>query len=261
MSTNPYISRFQSGYRYPIAIANPPSAGAGYWPGPLPPTIHSGTTPPKQRKEVRFDLSRSQTMPIPVQGPAFVSSSKTPMKPAQSSIARQRSMSTFQAVNIVPTLAFTRGAAGLKFDLQFAASHARIQGSVCPLSDEERRRPATNLPVPVLCITISSFPWPIEVREAKGGRGVRVGDVVDALERAAYRRVRTEEWAALDSRARDRVNASFHARVARAGPMAAVVKSQGLVRLDYLHGRTKFKGLLPSPTEPSTFTLVLDYPQ
>ena len=277
MTTLPYISRFQSGYRYPIAIAQPPTAGSGYWPGPLPPIVHS-TSPPK--KEVRFALHRSQTMPSQTQGPVATSSkplksamgtrsgtttgiavtyASHPAAVAPTSSRERRASFSSTPVDIVPALSYSTRTVGLSFNVAYSPSLARLSGSRYALSDDDRRRPATTVPVPSIRISITGFPWPIEVVEASPRRGVRVGDVVDALSRAMYRRVRSDEYATLDSRTRDHINAAFHARVARAGERRAAVKSEGLIRLDWLQGRTAFRGLART-TDANTYALVLDYP-
>ncbi|KZV87450.1 hypothetical protein EXIGLDRAFT_697509 [Exidia glandulosa HHB12029] len=261
----PYTPRFQPPYRYPIALPRPPKAGDAYWPGQLPPTVNTVRAKPAGAKEVRFDLpvappplKRSKTMPAssssssykhaPTSAPVHLSPSRA------ANMAQPPQHRAAGIVSLVPLLAHTPTSSSppIIYDLQYGSAYARLPAASAPLSQTHRQILATSQPIAHMRIRCDAFPWIIDVRESAPGVGIRVGDVLDALSTGLWRRLRSAEYANLDARNKQKIENAFRARVAR----NPAVQSEGILRLDWLQGRSVFKGLVTT-SEPNTWALVL----
>lgn len=155
-------------------------------------------------------------------------------------------------VDPAPLLAHNpHGAPPLHYNLAHAPGDARLPAASKPLSAAHRALHATIAPVDSMRVRADALPWTIHITEAAPGHGVRVGDVLDGLYSALWRPLRDDEFAALDVRTREKLQAAFRARVARAGRAA---QAGGIMRLDWLQGRAMFCGLVPA-LEPNTWTL------
>lgn len=200
----PYTPRFQPPYRYPIALPHPPKAGESYWPGQLPPTIPARAAPtfyPSQAygqfKDIRSrPLMRSHTMPAPYTHRSFGSHRDADaVQPRHSGGPR-----TAGTVSLSPLLVYSPSTTtpALHYNLEFSSAYARLSSASMPLSTQHRALPATSPPVPLMRIRCDLFPWVVEIPESAPGAGVRVGDVLDAISRKLWQRLRARRvrsWA------------------------------------------------------------------
>lgn len=148
----------------------------------------------------------------------------------------------------------------LHFNVEYSPAFARPSSSPAPFSSAQRKQLATSAPISRMRMRSDALPWTLEVHETTQGDGVRLGDVIDAISRSLRRPVRANEYDMLDTRSRAKVARAFRARAARSGrEYAPAVHAHGLLRLDFLCGRTMLLGLSPSH-EPNTWNLVFGAP-
>lgn len=159
-------------------------------------------------------------------------------------------------IAIAPLLAYNpHRVPHVHFNVEYSPAYARLHGQSVPLSAQHRHLLATTESIASMRIRCDALPWPIDVYEAAPAHGIRVGDVVDALSRGLWRRIRSEEFSCLDDRSRATLEAAFRARAARAECSAPRVESEGIMCLDWLQGRSVFMGLVPT-SEPKTWSVV-----
>ncbi|KAJ7869967.1 hypothetical protein B0H13DRAFT_2062347 [Mycena leptocephala] len=124
--------------------------------------------------------------------------------------------------------------------------------SSAPLNDAELSEPAFYPPLFALRICIRASP---------SGPPILFADVLVALHRALHTRITHADWATLSAEDEARVTQAFVARCraeavrSGAGPAQlsdgeVAVRSQGVKRVDFLLGRTVFKGLVRVAGDP-----------
>ena len=163
-------------------------------------------------------------------------------------------------------------AAGPKilFDLSFHAfqpqrvtSYTQTTGT--PLTLEELLEPATHPPVHHMTITCDLIPdWPIVLephtreRERERERSpflsvspqeaanapITVYDVLMALHRTLQRRISQADWARLTTRQTNAISAAYTRRCRTYPSVQAFENAQGVRRVDYLHERYMFRGIM-----------------
>ncbi|EJD44398.1 hypothetical protein AURDEDRAFT_152134 [Auricularia subglabra TFB-10046 SS5] len=250
----PYTPHFQPSYRYPIALAHSPRAGDPCWPGPLAPAIQRSASThrpqpqpqaqPQPAKAVRFAVpSRSRTLPAG----GFRAGND-----ASASSSRRAGH-----VSAAPMLAHSpHGHAPIHFNLEYDPQYARLAGSSVALSAAQRNSLATSAPLGVMRLRADGVPWAVDVAEQGG---IRVEAVLQAIAQTFRRRVRSEEYSRFDERTRRKLDDAYRARVARAGSNSRAVAQDGILRVDWLQGKTMVLGIAPT-SEPNTWSLMLGYP-
>ncbi|KAF8192250.1 hypothetical protein K438DRAFT_1675147 [Mycena galopus ATCC 62051] len=110
--------------------------------------------------------------------------------------------------------------------------------------------PAVYPPQPTISIVTQHLPWTITVA-ASNGRYVTVSDVLNALYRSLRANVTASEFSALGTQKLKRraTEAYTHRYMRLQGHRGyAEEKKQGVKRVDFLMGCTKFRGLSPTST-------------
>ncbi|KAJ7347512.1 hypothetical protein DFH08DRAFT_161387 [Mycena albidolilacea] len=154
------------------------------------------------------------------------------------------------------------------FDLAPAAIHPMRVVSMrpfsgTPLTTAELYEPAFHPPLSKLRIAHPLLPlWPIDLALPAGAQAppITLMDVLVTLHRALHTRISQADWSTLHGRgdAEARVTHAFatrcRAEALRSGAMAGqlrdreiVLRNQGVLRVDFLQGKTLFKGLLRHP--------------
>ncbi|KAJ7667213.1 hypothetical protein B0H17DRAFT_1089016 [Mycena rosella] len=132
------------------------------------------------------------------------------------------------------------------------------------VSDGELRAPAFHPPRTALRILHPRLPWwPVDLTLPPGAAPapIAVGDVLAALHHALQARIAPADWAELSVEDQQRVTRAFthrcRAEAVRNGvPQAQLhdrevsVRNEGVKRVDFLLGKTVFKGLVRSPGDP-----------
>jgi len=144
-----------------------------------------------------------------------------------------------------------------------------IHGQHVPLGHDSLQQPATHPPVYRLKIVCDELPeWPIQFefnpesyREQTGqvlpyAPPITLGDVLAQIHRTLQERITHGDWARLDHRKRTKVSQAFTARCQSAPTMQEVLRSEGVKKVDYLHERIWFKGLLRT-SDPEVLKLVV----
>ncbi|KAJ7167972.1 hypothetical protein C8R46DRAFT_1191941 [Mycena filopes] len=129
----------------------------------------------------------------------------------------------------------------------------------------EIREPAFHPPMTKLRILHPRLPfWPIDLAlppTAQGAPPISFGDVLITVHRTMHQRITHADWATLGKEDEARVTRAFTARcraeAVRSGVPPAqlrdrevAVRNQGVKRVDFLLGKTVFKGLSRSPADP-----------
>ncbi|KAG7094548.1 hypothetical protein E1B28_005376 [Marasmius oreades] len=147
----------------------------------------------------------------------------------------------------------------LNFDvtLPVSALTARYRPLPSPLLSE----PALSPVVPSLVLTTHLLPWAITIH-ASNGYFVTVRDVLDAIYRTLRKNVTHNEYNSISSHQdRLRVNEAYERRYSRIRDYHASreEKQSGVKRVDFLHKRTRFMGILPSKGASHVWELRLDH--
>ncbi|KAK2462592.1 hypothetical protein APHAL10511_005325 [Amanita phalloides] len=117
--------------------------------------------------------------------------------------------------------------------------------------------PATSPPLQSLTLTSPHLPWRIPVA-ARNGTFVSVFDVIDSVYRCLRTHVSESEYHLLPTRAdQERANAAYRQRYRRLKDPRAYddEKRQGLRRIDFLMGHSKFRGLSRTDSGPTSWFL------
>lgn len=128
----------------------------------------------------------------------------------------------------------------------------------------ELREPAFHPPLFALRILHPRLPfWPVDLALPAGAHAppITLLDVLLALHRALHTRINHADWATLGGEDEAAVTRAFSARcraeAVRSGASPAqlrdrevAVRSQGVKRIDFLVGKTVFKGLVRAPGDP-----------
>ncbi|KAJ7615537.1 hypothetical protein FB45DRAFT_801963 [Roridomyces roridus] len=132
------------------------------------------------------------------------------------------------------------------------------------LSGVEIREPAFNPPRTNLRILHPQLPfWPIDLTLPEGAPDmpITLGDVLVALHRALHERISQADWETLSKDDETAVSKAFtlrcRAEAVRSGVPAAQLRdieveqrNEGVKKLDFLCGKTIFKGLVKAPGDP-----------
>ncbi|KAJ7077610.1 hypothetical protein C8R44DRAFT_863226 [Mycena epipterygia] len=139
------------------------------------------------------------------------------------------------------------------------------------LGAAEIREPAFHPPLTTLRILLPKLPfWPIDLAlpanvPASQAPPISLGDVLVAMHRAMHMRITHADWATLASEDEQRVTRAFtqrcRAEAVRSGVPPAqlrdrevALRNQGVKRVDFLLGKTVFKGLVRVPGDPEGST-------
>ncbi|KAJ7255846.1 hypothetical protein B0H12DRAFT_1016183 [Mycena haematopus] len=126
------------------------------------------------------------------------------------------------------------------------------------VDNTELRQPAFHPPLFTLRILHPRLPlWPVDLALPASAQvpPISLADVLVALHRALHTRITAADWATLGSDDERRVTHAFtarcHAEALRAGGSPAqmrdrevAVRKQGVLRVDFLQGKTVFRGLV-----------------
>ncbi|KAJ6575953.1 hypothetical protein DFH09DRAFT_915127, partial [Mycena vulgaris] len=130
------------------------------------------------------------------------------------------------------------------------------------ISGTELREPAFHPPLYTLRILHPRLPfWPIDLALPSGAYGqppISLADVLVAMHRSLHTRISHAEWATLGRDDEARVTRAFAARCRAEALRSGVppvqlrdkelaVRNQGVLRVDFLQGKTVFKGLVRHP--------------
>ncbi|KAJ7161904.1 hypothetical protein C8R43DRAFT_991722 [Mycena crocata] len=135
------------------------------------------------------------------------------------------------------------------------------------VSTLEMREPAFHPARTALRIIHPKLPfWPVDIalpssHRQKHSPPIALGDILVALHRALHTRITAADWAMLSAEDAARVNKAFSRRcraeaVRSRVPMAQLrdrevaVRNDGVKRVDFLMGKTVFKGLMRAPGDP-----------
>jgi hypothetical protein len=111
--------------------------------------------------------------------------------------------------------------------------------------------PAVYPPRLAISIVIPDFPWVIPVNGVSDGRYVTVADVLSKLHRFLRTNITEAEFIGLETEKRKlRATEAYFRRCTRLQGLRGYreEKEQGMKRVDFLLGRTKFGGLSPTCT-------------
>jgi hypothetical protein len=157
------------------------------------------------------------------------------------------------------------------FDLAPAAFRplrriATVPPSGALVNDFELREPAFHPPRFAMRIIHPRLPfWPVDLALPAGAGAnanpITLADVLVALHHALHTRINHADWATLGAEDEARVTRAFAARCraeavrSGAGPAQlrdreVAVRNQGVMRVDFLLGKTVFKGLVRVPGDP-----------
>ncbi|KAJ7125527.1 hypothetical protein C8R43DRAFT_1030416 [Mycena crocata] len=167
----------------------------------------------------------------------------------------------------VPSSIFFLDLAPTQFAPQRLATVSPPQGT--PLSGAEIREPAFHPPITSLRILHPRLPfWPVdlelpaELASTPGAQTpISLGDVLVALHRALHERIAHADWETLSAPDQAAVTKAFtqrcRAEAVRSGALPAqlrdrevVERNQGVKRVDFLLGKTVFKGVVRSREDP-----------
>ncbi|KAI0774639.1 hypothetical protein BD413DRAFT_438938, partial [Trametes elegans] len=139
---------------------------------------------------------------------------------------------------------------------------SRSQTSGTPLTLEELRQPATHPAVRKMKIKCDELPqWPIVLEPHSASRDrspylgvpagaaaedvpITVGDVLMAIHQTVQRQISHVDWARLSREQMHAVSAAYTRRCRTFPSAAAFEEAQGVRRVDYLHERYMFRGLV-----------------
>ncbi|KAJ7085358.1 hypothetical protein B0H15DRAFT_931749 [Mycena belliarum] len=154
------------------------------------------------------------------------------------------------------------------FDLaptMFAPLRAVTATQSVHVSPAELRAPALHPPRTALRILHPRLPfWPVDLAlppAAVAAPPIALGDVLAALHHALHARISAADWAGLSPKDVQRVTRAFAQRcrmeaVRGGGSQAtlhereAAVRGEGVKRVDFLCGKTVFRGLRRAPEDP-----------
>ncbi|KAL1742618.1 hypothetical protein HDZ31DRAFT_42821 [Schizophyllum fasciatum] len=152
------------------------------------------------------------------------------------------------------------------FDLSLPVFSPRrlIPSGTIPPSGQDMATPATHPPITRLHIVCDAIPqWPIDLEYPGGAAGGRVppiqlGDVLIAVHTGLHRRISHADWEALTMAQEREVTRAFYKRISRASGRAQqeAIKQQGVLHVDFLLGKTWFKGLVRSGNSWDTMRLI-----
>ncbi|KAJ7093508.1 hypothetical protein C8R44DRAFT_684926 [Mycena epipterygia] len=139
------------------------------------------------------------------------------------------------------------------------------------LSDADMREPAFHPPLTKLRILFSGVSlWHVDLRlrETLVQAPIALGDVLVTVHHAMHERITREDWAALSPENERAVTKAFtqrcHAEALRNGvspgqlrEQVKAKRNQGVKRVDFLLGKTVFKGLVRKPGDPEECLLML----
>ncbi|KAJ7652451.1 hypothetical protein DFH06DRAFT_995252 [Mycena polygramma] len=173
------------------------------------------------------------------------------------------------AVHIHPFLNGDMPSPDFHFDLAPSAFFPMRRVSMyppsgAPVGAAELREPAFHPPRFALRILHGRLPfWPIDLTLQANTHAppITLADALVALHRAFHTRITHAEWAQLGREDEVAVTNAFTARcrmeALRSGAAPAqlrdremAVRSQGVLRVDFLRGKTMFKGLVRAPGDP-----------
>ncbi|KAJ7082625.1 hypothetical protein B0H15DRAFT_803086 [Mycena belliarum] len=126
------------------------------------------------------------------------------------------------------------------------------------LSSAGLLEPAVYPPHAALTLATSHLPWAVGVIPADARRGITVADVLAALYAALRANVTSAEFSALGTqRHMRRAVAAYRRRCERLRGRRAYEeeKAQGMKRVDFLMGCTKFCGIAPRIGAPGVWTI------
>ncbi|KAJ7749417.1 hypothetical protein B0H16DRAFT_1551424 [Mycena metata] len=136
-----------------------------------------------------------------------------------------------------------------------------------PLSAAEIREPAFHPPITALRILHPRIPfWPVDLAlhaelAAQNPTPISLGDVLVSLHRAMHERISHADWETLSTEDAQAVTKAFTHRcrseAVRSGALPAQLRdrevaerNKGVKRVDFLLGKTVFKGLFKDPEDP-----------
>ncbi|KAJ6595230.1 hypothetical protein DFH09DRAFT_1357915 [Mycena vulgaris] len=131
-----------------------------------------------------------------------------------------------------------------------------------PLGAADFREPAFHPPRTTLRILHPRLPfWPVDLAPPAPGVAIALGDVLVAVHRALHARIAPADWAALGAADAEAVTRAFthrcRAEAVRSGVPPAQLRdkevaerNEGVRRVDFLLGKTVFKGLVRAPGDP-----------
>ncbi|KAL0066312.1 hypothetical protein AAF712_006743 [Marasmius tenuissimus] len=135
-----------------------------------------------------------------------------------------------------------------RFSFDVSKDPAKTPSLSEELTQELRAEPATVPPLPYVTLVSRCLPWAIEVQSSSNAQDafVSVADVIGGLHCALRIRVTKAEFDLQQHQ--DEITAAFEERCHRVakeeGEAAAELeRTKGLMRIDFLRGRSKFMGL------------------
>ncbi|KAL0946664.1 hypothetical protein HGRIS_012854 [Hohenbuehelia grisea] len=141
----------------------------------------------------------------------------------------------------------------LKWDLTFPPSAA---GSLTgrPIIPSDR---ATSVPLSSITILLPHIRWPIKVYASYRGGAITITDILNAIYDTLRENVASSDYHALPRQEQKRVTASYENRYRRikSNRGYAEEKSQGVKKVDFLMGKTRFMGLSTSGSRPDHWVL------
>ncbi|KAE9386972.1 hypothetical protein BT96DRAFT_927863 [Gymnopus androsaceus JB14] len=146
----------------------------------------------------------------------------------------------------------------IKYDVSLPTS--TITSSHKGLSTASFSEPAVYPPVSSLVIQIPHHIWPISVNASHNGQYVTVNDVFAAVYHSLRTNVSSSEYRAIPSKKdAEKVRMAYEMRYRRLRDRYAYEseKQQGVKRVDFLNGHTRFMGLATSSHGSSAWVLHL----
>ncbi|KAF9070178.1 hypothetical protein BDP27DRAFT_1324447 [Rhodocollybia butyracea] len=135
----------------------------------------------------------------------------------------------------------------INYDVSLSTS--TITTSYRAISTNSFSEPAVYPPVSSLVIQISHLAWPISVQASFNGQYVTVNDVFSAVHRSLRTNATSSEYRAIPSKKdAEKVRMAYEMRYRRLRERHAyeAEKQQGMKRVDFLKGHTRFMGLSTS---------------
>ncbi|KIK54935.1 hypothetical protein GYMLUDRAFT_129337, partial [Collybiopsis luxurians FD-317 M1] len=168
---------------------------------------------------------------------------------------RKRSQSYPIPTRVHNLLAYSHRPA-INYDVRYPPS--TITTTYSGLSTTTFAEPAIYPPVSSLTIQIPHHTWPISVHASFNGQYVTVNDVFSAIYHSLRNNVSSTDYHAIPSRKdAEKVRMAYETRYRRLRDRYAYEseKRQGLKRVDFLVGHTRFIGLTVSSHNPGVWVL------
>ncbi|KAF9532252.1 hypothetical protein CPB83DRAFT_847518 [Crepidotus variabilis] len=153
------------------------------------------------------------------------------------------------------------------FDLAGPFQPMKLVGNnqVLPLTLDELGQNATHPPTYAMTISCDrSVPeWPLHLDFRTNNPHnasvppIKLGDVLSIIHSSLNKRISQYDWATLDSKQEYLVSQAYTKRCKRLGPGELAYRTQGVKQLDFLLGKTKFRGLVPTGDSIESFMIVV----